>query len=65
MKKLLREQMKKVVGGYAHEGDCKCEDGTAALGDACSINTPTCSRRCACGKTCQDRGNETGSVCVD
>ncbi len=62
--------MKNVIGGDESiseigddEGNCKCANGTASGIDACSITTPNCARKCACGKTCTDQGNERGSIC--
>jgi hypothetical protein len=52
MKKLLREQMKKVVGGvYAFSSDCyaKCADGTTKQITDCS---GTCSCTDNVGCTC-------------
>jgi hypothetical protein len=70
MKKLLREQMKKVIGGvYASPdeggGKCtKCSDGTAGAGDSCYFDPDSCSKKCKCGYTCKDKGSELGSKCV-
>jgi hypothetical protein len=65
MKKLLREQMKKVIGGAIPPAkNCACADGTAGVGDTCSITTNNCARKCKCDYTCRDQGNELGSKCV-
>jgi hypothetical protein len=68
MKKLLRSQMKNVIGGLNAPaddgGNCSCENGTASTGDSCYITTDRCSKKCKCGHSCKDQGSELGSKCA-
>jgi hypothetical protein len=69
MKKLLRSQMKNVMGGLDSTfddevfGNCTCDKGTASKGDSCYITTERCAKKCKCGHKCVDQGNELGSKC--
>jgi hypothetical protein len=69
MKKLLRSQMKQVLGGLGAEidddesGNCKCSKGKAGLSDTCSVTTDDCERKCKCDYVCKDQGSEKGSIC--
>jgi hypothetical protein len=61
MKKLLRSQMKNVIGG--RNLDCGAGSGTASAGDSCYYSGGNCAHTCKTGNSCVDQGNETGSIC--
>lgn len=64
MKKLSRNEMKNVMGGFYLL--CKKGGGTADAGDSCSQNDPgtKCSRVCKIGTDCIDQGSEIGGKCT-
>ncbi len=59
MKKLLREQMKNVKGGFIPEEGGRC----AKAGASCYFSGGSAAKTCCKGLTCTDQGNETGSLC--
>lgn len=62
MKKLLREQMKKIKGGLDTEV-LPGGDGCAAKDSSCYYSGGSADKTCCAGLTCKDQGNETGSLC--
>lgn len=62
MKKLLREQMKNVMGG---EEVLTIENsyGCAEKDHSCYFSNGKPEKTCCSGLTCKDQGSEIGSLC--